>query len=162
MVVAPLAVFTDYIWLDKVGLVMLAVLGFFIIFTGYYGRKEAKASLTWPMANGILERASLKYHRSNNSTSYAPDIKVAFEVLGKEYTCITYDFSSSYTRKDIAQAKIDELKQQQNIIVYYNPEDPTVNVHKPGVHITHFILMVIGLGALVGSLGILFGYITLK
>ncbi|TQV87022.1 DUF3592 domain-containing protein [Aliikangiella coralliicola] len=144
MLVAPLAFFTEYEWLDSVAWCMATILGFFIFATGVITLKEAKDSPTWPKAEARLISSSLTWHTSNGSKRYAPKIHCQFRVGEQDYSGTEYDFSASYTKKSEAEEKLKLVKAMQPFWVFYKPGDPSVNVIQPGIHSVHFARMVIG------------------
>ena len=146
MVVAPTAFFTDYVWLDHIAWCMLIILGVFIFITGVVTLHEGRASHKWPMAAAELQSAGLKSQSNKGSVSYAPRIQCLFKVHGKSYNGTEYDFSASFTRKEKAQAKVDEVKAMRPLVVHYKPADPTINVIRPGVHFVHYIRLILGFG----------------
>lgn len=159
MVVAPTAFFTDYIWLDYVCWVMTIILGLFIFITGWVTLQDAKQSHQWPVAQGKWLSGSLRQHSSNGSIKYAPNIRVAFKVAANEYEGTQYDFSASYERKELAQKKLEEVKNMHPLWVRYKPDDPTTNVIHPGVHLVHIIRLILGLAAMVIPILVLLGFI---
>lgn len=159
MVVAPSAIFTDYKWLDYVGWLMTIVLGLFVFITGCVTLNDAKQSHQWPMAQGKWLSGSLSQHSSNGSIKYAPNIRIQFKVAEKVYDGTQYDFSASYGRKELAQKKLEEVKNMHPLWVRYKPNDPTINVIHPGVHFVHSIRLIFGVIAMIIPILALIGVI---
>ena len=161
MVVAPAAVFTDYEWLDGLAWGMLIFLGVLVFIAGIIVRQEAANSHHWPTVEAKLISCSMIATIGKDHKAYMPNVKCSFQLDGREYSGTEYDFSSAYTRKDIAQKKVDTLRKRDTLLVHYKPTDPTVNVIHPGVHYTHYIRVIVGIGMVVVPVLILLGYIEL-
>jgi len=150
MFVVPVAVFTDYVWLDHIGWAMTLIMGFFIFITGIVTLQEARASKTWPQTIAKLKSASLGYRSgSKGGLLYYPVVKVEFKVDGQSYSGTEYDFSASAEQKYKAEQKLQEIKQAHPLWIYYNPNDPAMNVIHPGVSLVHFLRLILGLGIMV-------------
>ncbi len=144
MIVAPAAFFTDYIWLDNLAWLMLVIIGFFVLITGFVTRSDAAKSFRWPRVEAKLKNASFNMHSSNGSIKYSPKINCTFKVKGKEYNGTEYDFSASYTSKEKAQEKNEKIKAMSPLLVHYKPEDPSISVIYPGTHFVHYLRVITG------------------
>ncbi len=162
MGVVPTAVFTDIIWLDQLAWGLGIILGVFILITGVVILKDARDSSSWPKIEAVLKSASTTYHTTNASKSYVPRITCEFTVDGIKYTGTEYDFSSSYTRKELVMKKIAEVKNANPLLVRYKPSDPSINVIHSGVHSVHFIRMIFGAALIVVPVLSLLEVITYK
>ncbi|MFO6424712.1 DUF3592 domain-containing protein [Motilimonas sp. KMU-193] len=163
MFVAPAAVLTDYVLLDSIAWIMLIILGIFILITGIITRQEAIDSHNWPRVEAKLLSTSLKSNSSSSGgRSYAPEIKCKFRVDNTEYQGTEYDFSASYGAKHKAEAKVQQVKQMQPLLIHYKPSAPEINVIHPGLHSSHYIRIVIGLAAIIMPVLIWSGVIVLK
>ena len=81
---------------------------------------------------------------NNNVRSYIPVIKCKFNVGDNEYEGAEYDFSASYTSKDVANKKLDSVKNITPLMVYYKPSDPAINVINPRVYSVFYFRFIIG------------------
>jgi len=162
MGIAPVAVFTDYPLLSGIAWIMLMTLGFFIICTGIITRQEAKDSYDWPKEKAHSLKCSLNYTTNNGVKRYIPVIRCKFNVGNKEYNGAEFDFSASYTNKDIANAKLDLVKNMMPLMVYYKPSDPAINVINPGVHTTHYLRFICGALMIILPIFICSGIIVIK
>jgi len=161
MFVAPASMFTDYTWLDALGWSMTIILGIFIFITGVVNVQEGRQSFHWPRANAKLKSARLQVQTGNKGgRSYSPKIVCTFIVGGQEYEGAEYDFSSSYSAKVKSEKKVAEVKAMQPLLVHYKPEDPSINVIKPGLHFVAFLRLLVGLAAVVISAMSWLGYIS--
>ena len=160
MVICPWAFFTNSEWLDQLAFSMLIVIGLFIFITGWVTFNEAKASHHWPSVKSELDWIGLKSHRSSNSTSYAPDIRCFFDVKGVIYQGTEYDFGANFTSKSKAEAKKKEVEEMSPLVIRYKPNDPSINVIYPGVHLVHFVRLLMGPIVMGVSLASLLGYIV--
>ena len=160
MVVAPASMFTEYKWLDALGWSMTIILGIFIFITGIVSIQEGRQSFRWPKTNAKLQSAHLLSHSgSKGGMSYTPKINCILLVNGCEYKGTEYDFSASYTSKERAQKKVDEVKIMQPLSVYYKPEDPHINVIYPGVHFVAYMRLLVGACGITIPIMSLLGYI---
>ena len=162
MFLAPVAFFTNYPILNGITWIMLIILGFFIFTTGIITRKEAKDSYNWPKEKAHSLRCSLNYTTNNNVKSYIPVIKWKFNVGDKEYEGAEYDFSASYTSKDVANEKLDSVKSMMPLMVYYKPSDPSINVINPGVYTVDYVRFILGAMMVVMPILIWSGIVVLK
>ncbi|WP_448568337.1 DUF3592 domain-containing protein [Thalassotalea ganghwensis] len=145
MIIAPIALFTDYKWLDAIAWLMLITLGLFILATGLILRSLAIESVHWPKTLAKLTSSSLTYTTKNSgSRSYAPIIHYEFTVSDVKYSGSSIDFSHNYSSKTIAQKKLDTLRKMRPFQVYYQPKDPNNNVIYPGKTSTQSIRIIIG------------------
>lgn len=160
MIVAPSAVFTDYVWLDSLAWAMTIILGFFIFVTGIVTWQEGKESYRWPQANAKLISTGLKQYRgSKGGVSYAPKINCKFMVDGIRYSGTEYDFSGSYSAKAKAEKKTAEIENLNTLLVHYKPDDPSINVIYPGIHFVVYLRLLLGIGAMFISALSWLGYI---
>ncbi len=161
MFVAPASMFTDYAWLDALGWSMTIILGIFIFITGVVNVQEGRQSFHWPRVNAKLKSVRLQIQTgSKGGRSYSPKITCTFIVDGQKYEGTEYDFSSSYTAKEKAEKKVTEVKAMEPLLVHYKPEDPSINVIKPGLHFVAFLRLLLGLAAVVISVMSWVGYIS--
>lgn len=159
MVVAPSAFFTDYLVLEYLAWFMTIVLGLFIFITGWVTLLHAKQSHHWPVAQGKWLSGSLIQRSSNGSLRYTPKIRIQFSVAGETFNGTQYDFSASYNSKEVAQRKLDEIKKMHPLWIRYHPNDPSENVIHPGVHLVHYVRLIMGILAMIVPILIMLGYI---
>jgi len=160
MFVFPAAVFTDYAWLDALGWLLLFILGLFIFITGWVTLSEARRSFRWPRADAELISCSLRWHTSDGSKRYSPHIKCRFTVKGEVYQGTEFDFSAEYLSKQKAEAILDQVREMKPLLVHYKPEDPAINVIKPGIHFVHCLRLLLGSAMMVVSSLSWAGFIT--
>jgi hypothetical protein len=89
---------------------------------------------------------------SKGVLSYNPKITCEFKLHDQIYSGTEYDFSANYTRKEKAQNKLDQVKCINKLKVFYKPTDPSINVIFPGIHLVHFVRLIIGLATIVISI----------
>jgi len=146
MVVVPLSVFTNIFLVDELAWCLLVVLALFIFISGTITLREGINSKHWPRVPAKLKYCSTTFKIDKGHKSYMPKITCTFMVNGQEFNGTEYDFSASYTRKEKALEKVDEIKGMDCLWIYYKPSDPSVNVIHPGVHSVQFIRIVVGTG----------------
>lgn len=149
MVVAPAAVFTEYLWLDSLAWLMLIIIGVFVAITGLVTLKDGLQSAQWPRVEARVKNCSLTWRTNRGTKSYAPKISCQFRVKGQEFTGTQFDFSASYTSKDKAQALLDSVSSQRTLVIHYKPSDPAINVIHPGVCFVHYVRIIVGVVAVV-------------
>ncbi|WP_156029438.1 hypothetical protein [Shewanella colwelliana] len=74
MVVAPAAVFTEYLWLDSLAWLMLIIIGVFVAITGLVTLKDGLQSAQWPRVEARVKNCSLTWRTNRGTKSYAPKI----------------------------------------------------------------------------------------
>ena len=129
------------LWATVLLLVFMAI-GCVPLWLGIQGVLEARASLSWPKAEGSITRSSVSVttNRSRNdnnreriSRSYSASIEYEFQVegatlRGSRVTAVSDQFGS----EDYARAISDKYPLGAKVSVSYNPTDPNECVLEPG------------------------------
>lgn len=113
--------------------------GTFMVIRGLGNRKKGAASTTWPTANGVITHAWVERETSEDedgftSTSYTPKWQYQFKLGGNTYNSekISYSATTGYGRQAKAQEKLNQFPLNNQVKVYYDPNEPTESVLIPG------------------------------
>ena len=111
------------------------VMGFFLtrIFL------EAKASASWPIVAGVLQKVEIGETSVNR---YYADIAYTFSVDGRDYTGTRIAASDGeYNIRDGAVQAIEGLRVGDAVSVYYNPSNPSQSVIRAGAGFVEYFLL---------------------
>lgn len=141
-------------------LLACALIGVGVVIFGVVEWGRAKAAERWPTVEGTVVSAEIRRHRStsgsggNRTRSFTPDITYRYVVLGEEYTSNRVMFAqySSNTESDIRPI-LRKYPRGSLVTVYHHPRRPELSVLEPGLTIGNYIIPLIGVVWLLGSLG---------
>lgn len=134
---------------------------------------EAKASEDWPTVTGVVIESDVEARQdrdrngngNRSSTTYKAIVVYDYTVDGKEYSSGRIWFGSDISTSDQAQMRniVKGYPTGSDVKVYYNPDDPAEAVLQPGVFFTSYFLLIFGgVFAVVGSVVMIVGFITLR
>ena len=87
----------------------------------------ANKSKTWATIEGkIIESKTEKQHRGRQSPSYFAHIEYVYEVDGQQYKGSRISFGAIWGLKGIAQRHRRRYREGRKILVYYNPNKPSI------------------------------------
>ena len=131
---------------------IFVVIGAALSFFGFRNLIHAKASLEWPVAEGMVVMSSVERHVSRDGNSSHKNVTYHAEVL-YEYVVdgITFngnrvsygDYGSSSPGH--ARQIVNRYPEDKIVAVYYMPENPKRSVLETGVQTQAWILPVMGL-----------------
>lgn len=130
-----------------IGVVMLLIGGGVGFFIGKPILDRAKASESWPTADGKVIESELRRSRDNDGDStYSADIVYEYRVDGEAFEGdeIWFGQYSSSNRSEMNEL-VREYPAGQNVVVYYSPDDPSTAVLKPGAFTSSYMVYGIGL-----------------
>ncbi len=140
----------DRLWplngLQWFGLLILS-LGILATVLGHWELHNARRSVHWPEARGIVIKSHLKkYYADDDSTepSYNPIIEYTYQVNGKHYTSDRRHYESIALDKKNAEALINRYPLDFPVTVYYSPEYPGVSVLERGVFASNYGKVITG------------------
>jgi hypothetical protein len=81
-------------------------------------------SLGYAATDGIVLESKVIETRGDESVSYRPGIKYAYEVNGRQYACDRYRYGDFSTHDGSAQRIVAASPVERRIRVYYSPSDP--------------------------------------
>lgn len=103
--------------------------------------EEAEYSKTWPSVEGVISYSDLRTSISDGDRMYAVDLEYKYSVHGATYAgsrISALDGSSSNAsgvKKDLQEYPIGK-----KVMVYYDPEIPSISLLKPGANLfTYFV-----------------------
>jgi len=95
---------------------------------------EAAASEQWPTVEGTITKSSIRTSKSSEGTvMYAPNINYHYEVNGIAYSnhsISTMDGSTSV--QSSVKKDLKKYPKDSRVIIYYDPEMPSIAVLEPG------------------------------
>jgi hypothetical protein len=148
------------IWIFLASIFVL--IGLVIACFGWQDIFQAQASQLWQPADGIIVSSDLGVRTNDDgATLYSADIHYTYQVSGRELKNDRVFFGqlSTSDRQPIFDILL-KYEQGDEVIVYYNPDDPVQSVLEPGVHGVTWFLPALGTGFAV--LGLIFVGIGLR
>jgi len=153
------AAYLESTYAINIALVFVSIFGLFIILSSFVSTKEAVESLSWPKIKAELGICKVSTHSVGNigSESYYPSIQYKFVVDGQTYHGNSYIFGSrTYSHQAVDNIIKDISLYKDNFLISYNPENPSMNVIKPGINEVHYIRTIVGLAVVIFTLCELF------
>jgi hypothetical protein len=152
-------------WLGSC-LSVLSIMGIFLVvgaglaYWGWNILQNARASASWPTANGVITRSVVTHSTdSDGGDSYSPEVTFTYTVNDTGYANDTIKFGeNSYSSRRKAEGIAGNYPVGKNVIVYYNPEKPNQSVLEPGVSAGSYI--VLGIGVLFILISLIIGPIS--
>ncbi|MCJ8332138.1 MAG: DUF3592 domain-containing protein [Lentisphaeria bacterium] len=113
---------------------MVVVLGLGLIGFGIGSFVKANQTKTWPIVEGVVSFASIKTTRDDDDfLRHEAEVTYDYELNGKLFTNRRiHAGSSDYSKKEDAQAVIDDYSVKSKVQIYYNPDNPRDSVLIPG------------------------------
>ena len=122
--------------------------------------RRGKQSELWPYTEGIITHARARQIGDIHSTQYRLSVRYEYEVDGKRYTSRRYAFGTRYiTGFRNAQETAAQYRDQGQVTVYYNPENPRHAALEPGIAWDSFVILGVGLVLLVIGVRLLFSWL---
>jgi hypothetical protein len=131
---------------------------------------KSLTSDNWIQTSCIIDSSEVESHRSDDGTTYSVEISFHYTVDGQRYQSDTYNFDSSSSSGRSGKAEVvARYPVGTEHICWVNPDDATKAVLSRDIpSIVYFVIpftsifMVIGLGVLLGTAGLLPKKWTLK
>ena len=117
---------------------------------------KARASSEWPVAPGKVFMSEWgSYHSGAAPTSRGVWMKIRYfyQVAGREWEGTNVTIGNSMANADLLQVPT-KYPAGSAVPVYYRAGAPADSVLEPGIHLAHFIILVVPL--LLGGMGLLF------
>lgn len=102
-----------------------ALVGVFntVIISDIIRREQAQS---YPSTRGTVIRSVIKETGSSDDTTYSPEIDFTYPVNGKTYSSNTYRYGQvGSSQRSHADSVVAQYVVGQQVVVYYNPADPT-------------------------------------
>jgi hypothetical protein len=125
-----------------------------ISFWGWNILQNAKASSSWPTAQGNVISSDVSYSsNADGGESYSPEVIYQYTVNDQHYESHTIKFGeNSYSSRRKAEGIASSYPVGKEVTVYYDPQNPERSVLEPGVSGGSYI--VLGIGVLFGLIGL--------
>ena len=135
--------------------VVLTILGIGMSWWGYGIMSAARASLEWPIAQGIVTVSDIKISSTSGQQGYqhSADIRYEYRVNGKAYKSneiVVGDYSGNSANR--AEKLTRQYKKGSNVKVYYNYKKPSEAVLIPGGTILVYIPFGFGIIATISGI----------
>ena len=145
--------------ISSMGIFLLVGVGLSI--WGWNILQNARASASWPTADGIVTRSEVTFSTdAEGGDSYQPKVTYKYEANNLSYENDTIKFGeNSYGSNRKADEIAGNYPVGKNVTVYYDPERPERSVLEPGV--TGGSYLVLGIGAFFILLTMILAPITL-
>lgn len=128
----------------SMGIFLLVGIG--LTFWGWNILQNARASASWPTAEGRVTKSEVTYSTdSDNGDSYSPKITYSYKVNNTNFINSTIKFGeNSYSSRNKANGIAAGYPVGKNVTVYYDPKKPERSVLEPGVSGGSYIVIGIG------------------
>jgi hypothetical protein len=128
------------------GMGIFLVVGAGLTYWGWTILQNARASASWPTADGIVTRSGVSHSTdSDGGDSYSPEITYTYSVNNIDQENNTIKFGeNSYSSRRKAEGIAANYPVGKNVTVYYDPEQPDKSVLEPGVSAGSYIVLGIG------------------
>jgi hypothetical protein len=133
-------------------IVPFLLVGLGLFFWGMRGQRGGNESKSWPTTTGRILMSQIESRRSRSgssgySTTFYPQIMYEYDLGGQRFQSnqINRGVMLSYGMTSMAQQKTMQYPVGSNVLVYYNPMNPSESVLETGASGGSKILMGIGL-----------------
>jgi hypothetical protein len=128
---------------------MLAIFGLIgggLAFWGWNILQDARASASWPTADGIVSSSEVDHSTdAEGGDSYSPEVDYQYTIDGQNHINDTIKFGeNSYNSRRRAEEITATYPVGRQVTVYYDPEQPDKSVLEPGVTAGSYIVLGIG------------------
>lgn len=122
------------------------VIGGAMAFWGLNILGDARASASWPTAEGRVVSSQVEYSTdSEGGDSYQPEVTYAYTVAGVQYSGHQIKFGeNSYSSRRQAEEIAGRYSVGNSVAVYYEPENPQKAILEPGVTAGSYIVFSVG------------------
>jgi len=110
--------------------VIFGVLGAIFLIVGIRSRNKAKASLQWPVAQGVVLSSTVIEHQDydeddhRTSISYEPVVQYRYSVGGQDFSGNKLAFGANRFDSGRAQGMANQYPAGATVNVHYNPNNP--------------------------------------
>lgn len=132
---------------------IMGLIAWALINSGLSARKTALESQSWPSVRGRVVDAKVIRTQSasnNASVTYSPAITYEYEVRGEHYRSSNLSFAGNMQPADsgYAQSVVSHYMTYPDMVVYYNPANPTQAALDRTVGNSWRVMVWIGVGML--------------
>ena len=128
------------------GFGMLFAVGFGIICWGVYCVFKSQKASRWPFVLGTMNSCEIKKTSDVDGRTYRVHVGYSYEVYGRQYHGDRIAFGYSGTNKRAEHAELyDKLSRTSNVIIRYNPSNPSDSVLTYGLNLSTIRILVFGI-----------------
>jgi len=121
--------------------------GIFMIVYGWRILSNASISTNWPSVSGQITQSRIRVEHDEDGTTYYADVVFEYVAADKRYTGDTVNFGEYGSSNENHAAEIvSRYPVGREVLVTYDPDDPATAVLEPGVTLSSY--MVLGIGVL--------------
>ena len=123
------------------------LIGIGLTYWGWNILQNARASESWPTADGIVTRSQVSHSTdAEGGDSYQPQVTYTYSAINSTYENNTIKFGeNSYSSRKKADGIAASYPVGKNVTVYYDPQQPIKSVLEPGVSGGSYIVLGIGI-----------------
>lgn len=128
-----------------------AVVGLIVSAYGVRSFRRARASVTWPGAEGKITASEVI---TDGEAARLPKIRYEYLVNGQPFTGdrLKVGHKNFAMTGNLAQTAVERYPAGARVRVFFNPDKPTQSALEPGVNPAAYVGMIIGLALLVGAM----------
>jgi len=132
------------------------VLGISALYWGHGQVKKTMDARDWPRTRGTVISSAVKVERGDSGFMFSPRVRYEYSVAGKTYAAERVSFGDyADSERSVARRIVDRYHPGQEVVGYYDPEDPTGAVLEPAVVGGIWIPLIVGICCLlVGIVGV--------
>ena len=111
-----------------IGGLILLLIGMGVLGVTLYFRGQLRASLDWPSVPGVVVEFFVdEYRDANQDPSYYARVRYDYRVDGQYFRGgqVKFGIEKSFTGQRGAQKALEDYPVGQEVVVYYDPLDPT-------------------------------------
>jgi len=128
------------------GFGMLFAVGFGIIGWGVYCVFKSQKASYWPFVLGTMNNCEIKKTSDVDGRTYRVHVGYSYEVYGRQYRGDRIAFGYSGTNKHAEHAALyDKLSRASNVIIRYNPSNPSDSVLTYGLNLSTIRILAFGI-----------------
>jgi len=117
------------------------------VYSGVNIRKKGRTA-TWPATKGHISESL----EPSMETEFLPRVVYSYTVGGKEYTNVLPIPPGESSNPDFSGRFIAQNPVGKELTIYYSPEDPALSLLKVGVGTEDWVILLLGIGAMVMGL----------
>jgi len=130
--------------------VLLVVIAPVVGWSAYQQYREAKASVSWPSVQGVVNVSQVERQEPTRRVSYRAHVEYSYAVNDQQYTGRRLRLNDARsTQQSAAQAIVDRYRVGSPVTVFYDPTDPKSAALEVGVSARSYLYFAIALGLLV-------------
>lgn len=129
-------------WVGFIGGGVTLLFGIIALVVGLRWVGEGQASAGWPAVPGTVTRVEVSDRGQTESAKCTLRVEYSYTVADKLYAGTRYSVSDSAGPEHVIRPLADELIARPEVPVYYDPENPSRAVLRPGAESGPYVLIV--------------------